>query len=125
MSLDDMGGQFDNILTLVQPWGTQFTASGTFDWDDCYVMSIFIYQSVGADSAAASAVGKPTITRSAGNVGQPTWALPMNVVVPKRPDNNLTRLLQPGPALAVAAALITSAGNVRVEQWGQAIKLGK
>lgn len=123
MSPVDMGGQFDSILKLVQPWGTQFDATGPFDWDDCYVMSIFIYQADRGQSAAASAVGKPTLTRDPTNPAQPRWTLPVKVVVPQAPDNDLTRLLEPGDALAVAAALIVDRGNVRVEQWGQSIKL--
>jgi hypothetical protein len=118
-----MGGQFDLQLKLGPSAGDPFDATGPFDWDDCYVMSIFIYQSEGQESAAASMVGKPTLAPDPSNPGQPRWTLQVKGDVPNPPENTLTRALKPGPALAVAAALITSAGNVKVEQWGQAITL--
>ena len=118
-----MGGKFDAILKLGQPAGAPFDATGPFDWDDCYVMSIFIYQSEGRESAAAAAVGKPTLAPDPENPGQPRWTLQVNVEVPNATDNGLTRLLETGPAVAVATALVVSGGAVRVEQWGQAITL--
>ena len=120
-----MGGKFDQILKLGAEDGAPFDAMGPFDWDDCYVMSVFIYQSHSHDRAAASAVGKPTLTPDPENEGQPRWTLGVKVEAPV-PDpggNGLTRALKAGPALAVATALVLVGDAVKVEQWGQAITL--
>ncbi len=122
MSPVDMGGQFEKILILGQPPGSPFNATGPFDWDDCYIMSIFIFQSLSpGHAAAAAAVGKPVIAPDPSNPGQPMWTLQVKVKLPNPPE--ITDLLQAGPALAVAAAAIEDRGAVRIEQWGQYIDL--
>ncbi|HVN61904.1 MAG TPA: hypothetical protein VMT59_11600 [Gaiellaceae bacterium] len=107
-----MGQQFDDTLTLGAP-GAPFDATGPFDWDDCYFMAVFIFQSDRAgDEAAASALGKPTIP-----AGERKWTLQ----VKETPSS--TRHLKAGTALAVSVAVVRDRGSDTVFQWGQSIKL--
>jgi hypothetical protein len=124
MSPVDMGGQFDSILKLGATPDAPFDIGGPFDWDDCYVMSLFIHQEDATGIAAASAVGKPRIVYdSPVNPAQPRWTMqvtPEKLVAGTDPP---MRALQPGPAVAVAAALVVTVAGVRVVQWGQNITL--
>ena len=117
-----MGGQFDKILRLGAA-GEAFNAMGPFEWADCYFMSVFIYQSDGAESAAAAGMGTPKLTTDPDDPGRQRWTLPVKVEVPGPQDNGLTRSLVAGPALAVATAVVLSQDAVSIQQWGQAITL--
>lgn len=118
----DMGGQFDKVLKLGAP-GDAFDATGPFDWEGCLFMSVFIYQSEGAESAAAAGMCSPTLVDDPDDPGRHRWKLPVKVEVPDPQENGLTRSLVAGPALAVATAVVVSQGAVSVQQWGQAITL--
>jgi hypothetical protein len=127
MVATEMGGQFlETLMIGVSGSGARFDATGPFDWDDCFLMSVFIYQSDATGKAAASAVGKPNIGGfDPQNPAQPTWTMQLKAEEP--PDNpganDLTRYLVTGEAFAVAAALVVSSGGVQIVHWGQIITL--